>query len=173
MDRAFDLARQRKRLRLARRVVRLRFGSSRRRFPGRRRVSHLGGNFLERRQGRSVYRIALSERKTLGPAIQLGSFTPGVTRTYTAQTTANVISSAGDATLTYSDPSPTNTGKLVNGAFALPQPFALTFSKSSWTAPVSNDVVTISLSQLVNANDALRTGTYSKALTFTLSTTTP
>jgi hypothetical protein len=98
---------------------------------------------------------------------------PGVTRTYTASTTANVISSAGDAALTWSDPSTTNTNKLVNGAFALPQPFSISFSKSAWTAPVSNDNVTITLSQLINANDALRTGTYSKALTFTLSTTTP
>ena len=67
----------------------------------------------------------------------------------------------------------TNTNKLVNGAFALPQPFSISLSKSSWTAPVSNDSVTIGMSQLINANDALRTGTYSKALTFTLSTTTP
>ena len=41
---------------------------------------------------------------TLGPAIQLGAFTPGVTRTYTASTTANVISSAGDATLSVVGP---------------------------------------------------------------------
>ena len=38
---------------------------------------------------------------------------------------------------------------------------------------MSNDAVTLEFSQLVNANDALRTGTYNKALTFTLSTTTP
>jgi hypothetical protein len=38
---------------------------------------------------------------------------------------------------------------------------------------VSNDRVTITFSQHVGANDALRTGTYSRALTFTLSTTTP
>ena len=43
----------------------------------------------------------------------------------------------------------------------------------SWSAPISNDAVTLEFSQLVNANDPLRTGTYSKALTFTLSTTTP
>ena len=110
---------------------------------------------------------------TLGPAIQLGSFTPGVTRTYTASTTANVVSSAGDAALTWSDPTTTNTNKLVNGSFALAQPFTITLSKSSWTAPVSNDSVTIGMSQLINSTDPLRTGTYSKALTFTLSTTTP
>jgi len=42
-----------------------------------------------------------------------------------------------------------------------------------WNAPVSNDALTLEFSQLINANDALRTGAYSKALTFTLSTTTP
>ena len=42
-----------------------------------------------------------------------------------------------------------------------------------WNGPVSNDTVTLEFSQLVNANDPLRTGTYNKALTFTLSTTTP
>ena len=33
--------------------------------------------------------------------------------------------------------------------------------------------MTLSFSQAVGQNEALRTGTYSKALTFTLSTTTP
>ena len=47
------------------------------------------------------------------------------------------------------------------------------FSKSAWTAPVSNDPVTITFKQAIKANDALRTGTYSKTLTFTLSTTNP
>ena len=46
-------------------------------------------------------------------------------------------------------------------------------SKATWTAPVSNDPVTITFKQHINANDALRTGQYSKTLTFTLSTTTP
>ena len=32
-----------------------------------------------------------------------------------------MISTAGDATLSIADPSTTNTGKLVNGTFALPQ----------------------------------------------------
>ncbi len=43
----------------------------------------------------------------------------------------------------------------------------------TWTGPTSNDAVTLGFSQRVNANDALRTGTYSTALTFTLSTTQP
>jgi hypothetical protein len=33
--------------------------------------------------------------------------------------------------------------------------------------------VTVNFKQSIGANDALRTGTYSKTLTFTLSTTTP
>jgi hypothetical protein len=41
------------------------------------------------------------------------------------------------------------------------------------SVPVSNDAAPVAFTQLVNATDALRTGSYSKALTFTLSTTTP
>ena len=105
---------------------------------------------------------------TLGPAATFGAFTPGVAKTYTASTSANVISTAGDAALSVSDP-----GHLANGAFTLPQPLQVAFSKSSWSAPVSNDDVTITFTQDIGAGDALRTGTYSKTLTFTLSTTTP
>jgi hypothetical protein len=62
---------------------------------------------------------------------------------------------------------------LANGAFSLPEPLQVAFSKSSWTAPVSNERVDITFKQQIKANDALRTGAYSKTLTFTLSTTTP
>jgi len=109
----------------------------------------------------------------LGTPASFGAFTPGVAREYTASTTANVISSAGDATLSASDPSSTNTGKLVNGSFTLAQPVQVQFSKSTWTGPVSNDQVTITFKQAIGADEALRTGTYSKTLTFTLSTTMP
>ena len=47
---------------------------------------------------------------------------PGVAQDYDASTTANVISTAGDAPLSVADPSTTATGHLVNGTFALPQP---------------------------------------------------
>jgi len=94
--------------------------------------------------------------------------TPGVDRTYAAQTTANVISTAGDATLSAGDP-----GHLSNGAFTLADPLLVTFSKRTWSAPVSNDPVTIAFSQHIGSNEPLRTGTYSRTLTFTLSTTTP
>ena len=115
---------------------------------------------------------------TLGPAANFGPFQPGVTRDYTASTTANVISTAGDAALTVADPSTNHPGHLVNGAFFLPQPLkvagsALPATVKTWTQPVSNDAVTIPFTQSIAATDALRTGTYSKTLTFTLSTTTP
>ncbi len=43
----------------------------------------------------------------------------------------------------------------------------------TYSGPVSNDQVALQFSQAIGANDALRTGTYSKTLTFTLSTTNP
>src|SRR3954447_19954583 len=58
---------------------------------------------------------------TLGAPATFGAFTPGVDKTYIASTTANVVSTAGDAALSVADPSTTNTGKLVNGSFTLPQ----------------------------------------------------
>ena len=62
---------------------------------------------------------------------------------------------------------------LTNGAFSLAEPLQVSLSKAAWTAPVSNDKVDIGFKQLIKANDPLRTGSYSKTLTFTLSTTTP
>ena len=105
---------------------------------------------------------------TVGQNATFEAFQPGVDHTYTTSTTANVISTAGDATLSVGDP-----GRLMNGAFSLPEPLRVAFSKSTWTAPVSNDAVTITFDQHIGASDALRTGSYSKTLTFTLSTTNP
>ena len=102
-----------------------------------------------------------------GPAT-FGAFTPGEDKDYTTQTTANVISTAGDATLSASGPV-----HLMNGSFSLASPLALELSKASWTAPVSNDPVTVTFTQHIGANDPLRTGTYTGAVTFTLSTTNP
>ena len=116
-----------------------------------------------------------------------------MTRTYEASTTANVISSAGDAALSVSDPSSNATGRLVNGAFSLPTPLAVKAASAlgtggafapvggsasptavlTYNAPVSNDAVSVSFQQAIASSDALRTGSYSKTLTFTLSTTTP
>ena len=61
---------------------------------------------------------------TLGPNAIFGAFTPGVAKDYTATTAANVISTAGDAALTVSDP-----GKLINGTFSLPEPLVVEFSQ--------------------------------------------
>ena len=105
---------------------------------------------------------------TLGAPAAFGAFTPGVAREYEASSTATVLSTAGDATLSVSEP-----GFMANGAFTLAEPLRVTFSKSSWTAPTTNESVGIAFKQLIKANDPLRTGTYSKTLTFTLSTTQP
>jgi hypothetical protein len=115
---------------------------------------------------------------TLGGGISFGAFQPGVARDYTATTTANVISSAGDAALTVADPSSVATGRLVNGSFALAQPLLAGGSHlpavvKTYSAPVSNDSVAIEFKQSIGANEPLRTGTYAKTLTFTLSTTNP
>ena len=105
---------------------------------------------------------------TLGAPASFGAFTPGVAKVYTASTTANVISTAGDAALTASGPH-----RLANGAFTLAEPVRITIDKPAWTGPVSNDPVNIGFSQAVGSTEALRTGTYSATVTFTLSTTTP
>jgi X-Pro dipeptidyl-peptidase len=128
-----------------------------------------------------------------GGAASLGAFTPGVARDYFGSLSANVISTAESATLSVADPDTVNTGHLVNGAFALPaalqvnatspiagsSAFAPLGGSSAPTTlltyggPVSNDPVTLGFKQSIGAADALRTGTYSKTLTFTLSTTAP
>ena len=113
----------------------------------------------------------------------LGALTPGVARTYTGQSTATVTSTAGDAALSVFDASATATGKLVNGSFALAQPLqvdgkAVGGSSNptplhAWIGPVSNGAKALAFSQAVGADEGLRTGSYGKTLTFTLSTTSP
>ncbi len=106
---------------------------------------------------------------TLGAPASFGTFMPNVDRTYEATTTANVISTAGDAALSVS-PQP---AYLANGAFTLSEPLQVAFSKAAWTGPVSSDPVTVTFRQHIGATQPLRTGNYSKTLTFTLSTTNP
>jgi hypothetical protein len=131
---------------------------------------------------------------SLGAPASFGAFIAGADRLYQASTTANVISTAGDAALSVTDPSSTATGRLVNGQFALDEPLqakasspggtGASFAPLSTTAgnpltlltypgPIANDQVTIGFQQHVGANQPLRTGNYAKTLTFTLSTTTP
>ncbi len=123
------------------------------------------------------------------PSSDLGTFTPGVARDYGTTLAANVVSTAGTATLTVHDPSSAATGRLVNGAFALRDPLRARLAPAGafapiggvadrlvlreYAAPVSNDALTIELRQSIGATEPLRTGRYSKELTFTLSTTTP
>jgi glycerophosphoryl diester phosphodiesterase len=131
---------------------------------------------------------------TLGAPASFGAFLPGLTKDYTAATTATVISSAGNAALSIADPSATATGKLVNGTFSLAQPLMVDATSAAGTvagpsaavggsaaptallnyaAPVSNDAVTVNFKQSIAAADALRTGQYAKTLTLTLATTAP
>ena len=128
---------------------------------------------------------------TLGAPASFGAFTPGVAHDYTASTTADVVSTAGDAALGVADPDTAHPGHLVNGAFVLPQPLQVRARNStypdaafaplgatpltllSYPAPISHDAVTIDFTQSIGSSDALRTGAYAKTLVFTLSTTTP
>jgi hypothetical protein len=125
---------------------------------------------------------------TVGAPATFGPFQPGVAKDYTASLAANVISTAGNATLAIADPASTTTGHLVNGSFSLPEPLlaksgAAAFAPigvaaaptvlTNWNAPVSNASVPVDFKQTVKATDALRTGTYAKTLTLSLSTTAP
>ena len=88
-------------------------------------------------------------------------------------TTATVVSTAGDATLSVSDPSATATGRLANGAFTLAEPLQVRANvrflravghdaarrcSPDVRAPVSNDAVAIAFRQHIGATDPLRTG---------------
>ncbi|HET7530570.1 MAG TPA: M14 family zinc carboxypeptidase, partial [Mycobacteriales bacterium] len=97
-------------------------------------LGYLGVNPYTQTSGGVSGSVPATLALTLGPAASFGAFQPGVDHTYTAGTTANVISTAGDATLSVADP-----GHLTNGPFALPEPLQVAFSKSSWDGPVSND----------------------------------
>jgi hypothetical protein len=130
---------------------------------------------------------------SLASSANFGSLAAGVAHDYETAIGATVSSSAGDAMLSVADPSATATGRLVNGSFALAtpvqvaarnganpnSPFAPLTSNSSpltlltYSGPVANDQVTIALKQPIGALEPLRTGSYSKTITFTLSTTTP
>src|SRR4051812_3240006 len=122
---------------------------------------------------------------SLGAPASFGAFAPGLAKDYDAQMSADVVSTAANAALSVADAS--GTGRLVNGAFSLPAPLQVKASSPlgtggglgplgtvlTYATPASHDPVTVSFRQTIGANDALRTGSYSKTLTFTLSTTSP
>ncbi|HWK25241.1 MAG TPA: M6 family metalloprotease domain-containing protein [Solirubrobacter sp.] len=130
---------------------------------------------------------------SLGAPASFGAFTPGLANDYFASTTATVTSTAGDALLSVADDASNATGHLVNGTFSLPEALqanaalgssagnayaavggsAAPTSLLAFDGPASNAGVTVGFKQSVKANDALRTGSYSKTLTFTLSTNRP
>ena len=139
---------------------------------------------------------------TLGAPGGFSPFIPGLAREYTTTMTASITSTAENASLSVADPSATNTGKLVNGAFALAAPLQASASSTlqdpaavppltvpapagpvggsasplqllTYNTPVGLDVATLTFRQAIGQTEALRTGGYSKTLTFTLSTTNP
>ena len=133
---------------------------------------------------------------TLGQPGSFGTFVPAVARTYETATSASVISTAGNATLSVSDPSAAATGKPgqrhVRAVAAAAgqrdqrrqprrprsRPLSTTAGTPTnlltYNGPTAGaDNVTIGFRQAIAANEVLRSGNYSKTLTFTLSTTQP
>jgi sugar phosphate isomerase/epimerase len=122
-----------------------------------------------------------------------GAFVPGTARDYTSTIGADVTTTTADAALTVSDASGVATGHLANGTYVLQQPLKVRASNAttpagtytaipengaslpllSWNTPVVNNAILIGLQQSIGAAEVLRRGSYSKTLTFTLSTTTP
>jgi hypothetical protein len=134
---------------------------------------------------------------SISPTASLGNFVAGVGATYTSTAVADVISTAGSATLTVADLSglgkpgflynPSGSGFSLASALtaagassgvgatgsAASAVSATPLTLVTYSQPISNDTPTITLAQAIGASDPLRTGSYSKTLTFTLSTTSP
>jgi hypothetical protein len=128
-------------------------------------------------------------------APSFGPFQVGVAREYLTTAAARVTSTAGDISLSVYDPATTGTGRLVNGTFTLSQPLSMWASSTSsaalagaggtvggaaaptplisYSAPVTNNLATLMFRQNITSTEALRSGAYSKTLTFVLSTTNP
>ncbi len=139
---------------------------------------------------------------TLGTPGAFSQFIPGLAREYSTTMTASVTSTAENVSLSVADPSTNATGRLVNGTFALAAPLTASASSTlndpaanppltvpspagpvggsasplqllTYNTPVGLDVATLTFKQAIGQTEALRTGGYSKTLTFTLSTTKP
>jgi hypothetical protein len=121
----------------------------------------------------------------VGP-ISFGAFAPGVAQQYTGTGTATVTSSWANAALSVRDATGTNVGRLVNGSAVLASTLQASDSAGSfanvtatartlktWAAPVSNEASMLTFRQSIGGTEALANGSYSKQLTFTLTTTTP
>jgi hypothetical protein len=157
----------------------------RRHVPGRGRAQRHGTDRELRgagQQRRAAERDARADDPlSLGAAPNLGAFVVGTARSYTATSTAQVTSTAGDATLSVHDVSPLAPGRLVNGPHSLASPLQVNggalsgspLAVKTYSGPVTSDPVALSFEQAIGATEALRSGSYSKSLTYTLSTTTP
>jgi hypothetical protein len=126
---------------------------------------------------------------TLGASTPFAAFIPGVPKDYTTTMMARVVSTAADATLTVVDGGAAP-GHLVNGTYVMAQALQASAASANghgfpaapigaaaatlltWDGP-ANDDVTVTFTQPIGINDPMRTGSYSKTLTFTLSTTNP
>ena len=123
----------------------------------------------------------------------LGTFTPGVSADYTGSMVIGATDTGTASQLTAYDPSATDTGHLVNGNLELAQPLkagatdaanpTLTFAPVgslasplvllNEAAPLANDAIAVTFKQSIGATDPLGTGSYSKTILLTLTTTTP
>ena len=130
---------------------------------------------------------------TLGTPTAFAPFIPGVAKEYTTSLGATLTSTAADATLWVADASATATGRLVNGTFALEAPLQVSATSPkgvsagqapvggsaaptkllTYAGPLAAEAATLTFKQAIGGTEGLRTGGYSKTLTFTLSTTTP
>ena len=123
-----------------------------------------------------------------------GTFVPGIGTNYNTAVPATVTTTTGDAALSVTDrrrrpPATSSTGRSrwprrsrrARSASATRRPGLRAAERDARRAapaqelerPITAAPLTIDLRQAIGATESLRAGTYSKALTFTLSTTTP
>ena len=129
-----------------------------------------------------------------GTAPGFGSFVPAVARTYEARRSAVITTPPVTRRCRSPTPAPRLRATSPTAAFSLPQPLKVRATNAAkpspayaalaettgattplltYSGPTTADPVTIGFRQAIGATDVLRAGTYSKTLTFTLTTTTP
>jgi hypothetical protein len=127
---------------------------------------------------------------TCSPVV-LGPFVPGKTHEYSNTCVLKATSTAAQSKLVAEDASPTHTGHLVQGTYFLPEPLESKAASTqggiggvftslvapatllTYAKPFSEDEATVTFNQKIGLHDSLHTGTYSKTITLTLSTTEP
>jgi hypothetical protein len=116
-----------------------------------------------------------------------------VAKEYLVAAAPRITSTAGDAALSVYDAATTGTGRLVNGTATLTNALQVYATATqgtagtggnvggaaaptplvSFAAPQTNRTVNLTFRQNITATETLRSGSYGKTLTFTLSTTAP